>query len=69
MYCDGPYHAVEGADLILLVTEWNEYRQLDLARVAGLVAGKRFLDCRNVYNHEMLAEHGIAYRSFGRPQG
>jgi len=68
MYCDGPYHAVEGADLTLLVTEWNEYRQLDLARIAGLVAGKRFLDCRNVYNHEMLAEHGIEYRSFGRPQ-
>ena len=69
MYCDGPYHAVEGADLTLLVTEWNEYRQLDLSRVADLVAGKRFLDCRNVYNVEMMAEQGLDYRSFGRPRG
>jgi len=69
LYCDGPYHAVEGADLTLLVTEWNEYRQLDLSRAAALMAGRRFLDCRNVYNHEMMAEHGIEYRSFGRPPG
>ncbi len=69
MYCDGPYHAAEGADLVVLVTEWNEYRQLDLARLAGLVAGKNFLDCRNVYRRDMMDEHGIAYRSFGRPRG
>lgn len=67
-YCDGPYHAAEGADLVMLVTEWNEYRQLDLGRLAGVLAGKRFLDCRNVYRHDMMDEHGIAYRSFGRPQ-
>jgi len=69
MYCDGPYHAVEGTDLTILVTEWNEYRQLDLPRTASLMTGKRFLDCRNVYNHEMMAEHDIDYRSFGRPRG
>ncbi len=68
LYCDGPYHAVENADLTMLVTEWNEYRTLDLARVASLMAGSSFLDCRNVYNHDLLAEHGIDYRSFGRPR-
>ena len=69
MYCDGPYHAIEGTDLTMLLTEWNEYRQLDLPRIAGLMAGRRFLDCRNVYNGEMMAEHDIDYRSFGRPGG
>jgi len=68
-YCDGPYHAAEGADLICLVTEWNEYRQLDLERLAGLVADKAFLDCRNVYNASMLNKAGFRYESFGRPQG
>lgn len=69
LYCDGPYHAVEGADLVVLVTEWNEYRQLDLERMAGLMAGKCFLDCRNVYRRDIMGEHGLEYRSFGRPQG
>jgi UDPglucose 6-dehydrogenase len=43
-YCDGPYHAAEGADLFCLVTEWNPYRQLDFERLAGLVADTAFLD-------------------------
>lgn len=68
LYCDGPYHAVEGADLVCLVTEWNEYRQLDLERLESLVADKAFLDCRNVYNEEILERHGFRYASFGRPR-
>ncbi len=67
MYCDGPYHACEGADLAILVTEWNEYRQLDLQRLGGLMKGKVFLDCRNVYTSRMMADAGFRYRSFGRP--
>lgn len=68
LYCDGPYHAAEGADLVILVTEWNEYRQLDLARLGSLVADKAFLDCRNVYNSGLLEGAGFRYRSFGRPR-
>ena len=67
-YCDGPYDTVEGADLVCLVTEWNEYRQLDLERLGDLVADKAFLDCRNVYNADILGKHGFRYESFGRPQ-
>ncbi len=67
-YCEGPYDAAAGADLVLLVTEWNEYRQLDLARLGAAVSGRRFLDCRNVYNSALLGEHGFAYRCFGRPR-
>jgi len=67
-YCDGPYQAAEGADLICLVTEWNPYRQLDFERLAGLVSDTAFLDCRNVYNAEILGKFGFRYESFGRPR-
>lgn len=65
-YCDGPYEAATGAHLCVLVTEWNEYRQLDLERLGGIMAHRAFLDCRNVYDHRRLAEHGFAYDCFGR---
>ncbi len=68
LYCNDAYHTSEGADLICLVTEWNEYRQLDLGHLATLVADKAFLDCRNVYSADRLAEAGFRYESFGRPQ-
>ncbi len=66
VYCDGPYDAAGGADLAVLVTEWNQYRQLDLERLGAAMNGRRFLDCRNVYDHGMMAEHGFDYRCFGR---
>jgi UDPglucose 6-dehydrogenase len=66
-YCDGPYHAVEGADLICLVTEWNQYRQLDFNHLGEIMNGRRFLDCRNVYSHAYARGFDFDYRSFGRP--
>lgn len=67
-YCDSPYSAAEGAHLCCLVTEWNEYRQLDFERLGDIVAGRAFLDCRNVYTRRRLSEHGFSYESFGRPE-
>ena len=67
-YCGGPYQAAEGAHLVCLVTEWNPYRQLDLERLAGLVADTAFLDCRNVYDAERVGKAGFRYASFGRPK-
>ena len=64
----GSLQFVEGADLICLVTEWNPYRQLDFERMADLVSEKAFLDCRNVYNAEILGKAGFRYASFGRPR-
>jgi UDPglucose 6-dehydrogenase len=68
-YCESPYEAATGADLCVLVTEWNEYRQLDFERLARIVASRAFLDCRNVYDHVHLAHHGFRYDCFGRPAG
>jgi len=66
VYCDSPYEACRGADACLLVTEWNPYRQLDLARIAADMTGNVFLDCRNVYDRAQLEKFGFLYDCFGR---
>ena len=66
-YCKNAYEACDGADLAVLVTEWNQYRQFDFNHLGEIMNGRRFLDCRNVYSRELLADCGFEYRSFGRP--
>lgn len=61
-----PYDCLEGADAVLLVTEWNPYRELDLARVKSSMAGDVFVDCRNVYDPHRMQEAGFRYACFGR---
>jgi UDPglucose 6-dehydrogenase len=65
-YCGSAYETCEGADVCILVTEWNEYRQLDFERLGSTMAGKVFLDCRNVYDLPQLQKHGFRYDCFGR---
>jgi len=67
-YCRNAYEACAGADLAVLVTEWNQYRQLDFNHLGEVMNGRRFLDCRNVYSQDYVAPYGFDYRSFGRPQ-
>jgi UDPglucose 6-dehydrogenase len=62
----GTYECLEGADALVLVTEWNEFRVLDLERVAGLLKKKLVVDCRNVFTPALMAEAGLRYASFGR---
>ena len=66
-YCDSTFEAVTGADLCILVTEWNEFRQLDFEQLAKVMRERAFLDCRNVYNHKHVAGYGFRYACFGRP--
>jgi UDPglucose 6-dehydrogenase len=64
--CKDPYHAAEGADAIVLVTEWNEFRELDLKRLKKTMKQAVFVDCRNVYKPDRMDAHGFRYASFGR---
>jgi UDPglucose 6-dehydrogenase len=48
------------------MTEWNEYRALDLARMRGIMAEPVFIDLRNVYTPEIMAAKGFSYHSVGR---
>jgi UDPglucose 6-dehydrogenase len=65
-HCKNSYEAADGCDGLMLVTEWNEFRQLDLARLKGVMREPVFIDCRNVYRPERMYQHGFRYRSFGR---
>ncbi len=66
-YCDGPYSAAVGADAVVLLTEWNQYRSLDLKRLKEGMKGDHFIDLRNVYEADIMAKFGFSYLSVGRP--
>ena len=61
-----PYAAAEGADALLLVTEWNEFRQLDLARLRQLMKQPVLFDGRNVWDARKAREAGFTYYGVGR---
>jgi UDPglucose 6-dehydrogenase len=64
---DDPYAAATGADAVVILTEWNEFRALDLRRLAGVMSSAKMADLRNIYSAEEVAEAGFtAYASVGR---
>ncbi len=65
-YCSTPYEACEGADAVVLMTEWNEYRALDLERIISLLKEPVFVDLRNVYIPDNMKQFGFRYYSVGR---
>ena len=66
-YCDNAYATMPGADCLVLITEWNEFRALDLDKVKSLLKSPALVDLRNVYAPDEMAELGFAYTSIGRP--
>ena len=60
------YEAVTGADAVVVLTEWNEFRALDLKRLAGLMKGAKMADLRNIYDPVEAKEAGFEYISIGR---
>ena len=65
-YVDTPYEVCAGASALVLMTEWNQYRALDLVRVKGLMAEPVFVDLRNVYEPEKMRAGGFTYYGNGR---
>lgn len=63
---EDPYEAARGADAVVLITEWNMFRGIDLKRLRGLTAGDALIDLRNVYRPEEATAAGFAYTSIGR---
>jgi UDPglucose 6-dehydrogenase len=60
------YDAVKDADAVVLLTEWNEFKQLDLGRLRAAMAQPIFVDGRNVYDQATMAAAGFTYLSIGR---
>ncbi len=65
-FADDAYAAARGADALVIVTEWDEFRALDLDTLAGLMAGKVLIDLRNVYERSEAQESGFEYYGLGR---
>jgi UDPglucose 6-dehydrogenase len=65
--CPDAYSALEGADGVVIVTEWNEFRALDLARAKKLLHRPLMVDLRNIYRPKEMMDAGFVYFSIGRP--
>ena len=65
-YFDNIYDTINGVDAIVLMTEWNAYRGLDLEHIRGIMKGNVFLDLRNVYEREQMTKAGFDYYCVGR---
>jgi UDPglucose 6-dehydrogenase len=65
-FADNAYGVAEGADAVVLVTEWNEFRSLDLERLKTAMKSPSFIDLRNVYPRREMQRHGFTYVSIGR---
>jgi UDPglucose 6-dehydrogenase len=65
-YATTAYEAAEGADAVVVATDWNEYKQLDLKRLASRMRGDLLIDARNIYDPVAAVEAGLSYSGIGR---
>ena len=66
VFCADPYAAAEGAHATALITEWDEFKSLDFARMRSIVASPMFVDLRNVYRPDEVSQHGFTIVGVGR---
>jgi UDPglucose 6-dehydrogenase len=66
-FFDNAYSAMKEADALIIMTEWNEFRQLDLEKIKEMLGTPIVIDCRNIYKPAIMKALGFRYHSFGRP--
>jgi len=66
IYCNNPYDCAESADALVIATEWEQFRALDLERLRDLMACPVVVDLRNIYRPEEMSRGGFAYSCVGR---
>jgi UDPglucose 6-dehydrogenase len=66
-YARDAYDCAQGADFVVLATEWNEFRALDLEKLARALRARTMIDLRNVYDSDELRAAGWTYTGVGRP--
>jgi UDPglucose 6-dehydrogenase len=65
-FCDDEYEAARGSDALVVVTEWNQFRGLDLNRLKSVMGDLNLIDLRNIYKPEAVRAAGFKYVSMGR---
>ena len=65
-YAKGPFEAMEDADALVIITEWDEFRALDIDRVKNTLKAPNVIDLRNIYNPDAIRKAGLTYSSIGR---
>ena len=65
-YCNTPYDVAKGAEALVFLTEWNEFRNLELKKIKSLLSNPVILDLRNIYEPETMAGLGFTYIGVGR---
>lgn len=65
-YCSDPYEVAAGSDALVILTEWNQFRNLDISKVKGLLKEPVIIDLKNIYDPEKMKEMGIKYAGLGR---
>jgi len=66
IYCSNPYEAADGADALVVVTEWKEFKRLDLLKIKSLMKSPVIIDGRNIYDPAKMRALGFVYRGIGR---
>ena len=64
--CDDVYEMAAGCDALVVVTEWNEFKQLDLTKLKELLKSPVIYDGRNIYDPAVMKDLGFSYRAIGR---
>lgn len=65
-YCSDPYGVADGSDALVIITEWNQFRNLDITKIKGLLKEPVLIDLRNIYDPKKMKEMGIRYTGVGR---
>jgi UDPglucose 6-dehydrogenase len=66
IYCENEYDAAQGSDALVIATEWNQFRNLDLNKIKKLLKTPIFIDLRNLYEPATLKSLGFIYEGVGR---
>ena len=67
-YCKNPYDAAKNADALLILTEWNEFKEMDLNKIKSIMKNPLIFDGRNIHNPDDMREKGFSYISIGRKE-
>ena len=65
-YCSNEYETMEESDALVIITEWNQFRNLDLERVRSLLKQPYFFDFRNIYRRDVMEDKGFKYYGVGQ---